>query len=557
MERHVRDLPGPVVRSIVSRARGRLIPGTNRFAAVCRSWRDETSSGNDEEGLQPLLCVHQVQPGDLEACLAWLQQHGGCVTSLSVTGPDRSYWPDEGLHGLCWPFFSRLLVAPTAFGPHLTRLELQGKDTLLPLAPHLQQLPALQHLGASTTMKYMFKKKGFFCRNADRGKRAARLPDLEQLCPQLVSLHLTVHNQLCDNGSRYYAVDARLSDLLPVGLQRLHLAGDWACIREMDCARLTHLTALDHLTLQGVIMTHQEHLAGMSRLQKLELWRSEIHPAHLPSLASKLVGYWGYGSTLCPGMLCQLTALTALAFTPCECNHGTGPEPAVNPLLSLASLRHLFISFEFLHANTLFLEGLGGLSSLRSLRISGALGPSVLEQVAGATQLTHLGLGFWSNDPLPDADGPQVLQQLTGLQRLDIHSHYLVSQAEVLTALQQLTHLVVMQASNPPHGAPKVKLEDVCAAVAGRLPKLQKLVSMDWGGRDLKQASRFFGLYGEGLDKVVPSPLPGVQVLRGTLHMRDPGDMSEHAALLRPRQTRPCPHLPGVLEVVAPDQPCQ
>jgi hypothetical protein len=417
----------------------------------------------------------------------------------------------------------QLLVAPNTFAPYLTRLELQGRDTLLDLAPYLQQLPALQHLGACITLK-VGKRKGRFARAS--GRRVSALPDMDQLCPRLVSLHLTL-NTLGVLGPTIVLVPSGLSRLLPLGLEQLHLAATGLMV---DATHLTHLAALRHLTLAMTKVVHALELMDMTRLQQLELWH--LYGQDLVPLASKLVGVWESTDEISPATLSQLTGLTAL--------HMRAPiteqPPEVNPLLSLTSLRHLYIE-ELEVANSWLLEGLSSLASLRSLELVGGYPPQVLDLVGQVTQLTSLNILLFVDGSCFDAKSSWVLQQLTGLQHLQVDQAWLEACSRVWGSLQQLTQLVVWQHEHM--GDPLLTPEQLLAPLQGRGASLQHVVYLCWlpdgDGVSCEQPAQ----------EVVPCPLPGVRL---TLMC---GSMPLSYAVVRPRPVRRCPHLPGVWEVIS------
>jgi hypothetical protein len=280
------------------------------------------------------------------------------------------------------------------------------------------------------------------------GTHAAAIPDLRELCPQLVSLQLIFQVQ---DGPRYRMsldeelattdeeaeqeeegagededlegegsirdrmVYCRLGRLLPARLQQLQLKTADARSRPgVDCSLYTHLTALSSLTLDSVGMVNTEQLVGMSGLQQLKLRHIGGVVEDLPSLASKLVEVWD--CSISPATLRQLTGLTALALSAGQ--YYTAPNalrppkvPEVNPLLSLTSLRHLHIDSAYpsgrppgcprYTSNPWLLDGLDSLSNLRSMSIAGDSWLNMAEQVAAATQLTCLYAGFWSGDRCP------------------------------------------------------------------------------------------------------------------------------------------------------------
>jgi hypothetical protein len=211
---------------------------------VCHAWRNASNLKEDDEHLQLSLHLDDLDEADLATSLAWLQCHGSCVTGLSVSSSLRP----------CWSVMEQTLVAPALCSSQLTRLELVASDTLLPLAPHLPKLPCLQLLQASITARVQQQQQqeglALFCTSA--GGHVDELPDIGELCPQLVRLHLNVQD-----GSRGVPtlatllagppiVEHRLSQLLPSNLQELRLV---ARELRLDCADLLLLTAVTKLSI--------------------------------------------------------------------------------------------------------------------------------------------------------------------------------------------------------------------------------------------------------------------------------------------------------------------
>jgi hypothetical protein len=225
------DLIHVATRIIISRALPRCIPGTNKFALVCRSWCEASNSRAFDEQLQLFLDPDNITERDLRSCLAWLQQHGSCVGGLTA---DCLYEH--------WPSIEQALFRPTVFSSNLTHLDL-GDTNLLSLLPHLQQLPPLRHLGMYISC-VTTSDPWQLC----DGNSVAEVPDLGLLCPQLVSLHLVAVPHA--RGPQGYYEDhhahPQLLLLLPDSLQRLHVEAEhftW------QGPHFTHLSALVHLTL--------------------------------------------------------------------------------------------------------------------------------------------------------------------------------------------------------------------------------------------------------------------------------------------------------------------
>jgi hypothetical protein len=510
--KYMQDLPHPAVRSIIQRARARCIPGSNRFALVCRAWRD-AGAEDDEDQLQLLLDLDNLKQADLESSMGWLQRHGTCVTGLSM----------DGIYVSCWPVMEQLLVAPCM---HLTSLALVGQDTLLPLAPHLQQLPSLRHLRASICHGRDWQGQMYW----GHQKKVADPPDLGQLCPGLHSLHLTLDRSGCSEASDM--VHTRLSCLLPAKVQQLHLTLNRFSV---DAALFTCLTAVRHLTLDTTRLEHKDRLHHMTQLQQLEIWRllpGGAGTLDVALLASKLVGLWNCGLVIPATALAQLTSLRALALPSLSCITWSGQQDdrGVNPLLSLTSLRHVQLGF----ADRGLLAGLSSLSSLRRLGVSLQIAPEMLELVGQVTQLTALDLWLPYMASDEHAVNLRVLQQLTSLQHLLINQAWLPACSRQLGSLQQVTQLVVRQGPRDP--APPV--EEVLAPLQRHSGSLQHVLFIQWLGH-----SSPVSWYGQPPQEVLPSPLPGVRVTISSSYK------ASGLHIPRQRSIRPCPHLPGVWEL--------
>jgi hypothetical protein len=414
----------------------------------------------------------------------------------------------------------QLLVTPCSFGSHLTRLELDGEDTLRPLAPHLQKLPLLQHLRTSITYKVQQEE------GAEGGtpvEQDAAPPDLSDICPHLVSLDLRVTTEDPLQPPTFLP-HAWLACLLPEGLQQLKLYA-----RHVDCAHLTHLTAVRQLSLEGWSIRHTSELLGMSRLQQLELDFKVVRGDLLP-LASKMVGL--YCTNDFPATtLSQLVELTALTWWPAA---HPGAAPDVNPLLSLTSLRRLAV----MDANGLscrVLEGLASLSGMRSISLNVTFSAQALDLVGQVTQLTSLELStLYAQPELQHSSKSHMVQQLTNLRRLTIDQAWLQACGSELASLQQLTQLVVIQDIE----APLLEPPALVALLSPQPASLQHVVYVT-----MQPQGRRYDVPGDSRVEVVPSPLPGVRV--SCAYCCEPLEQK-----LWPHCLHPCPHLPGVFEVV-------
>jgi hypothetical protein len=266
----ISDLPEIAVQHILRRARGRCIAGTSRYARVCRRWRD---AEEEAEPLQLFMHLDHLSKADLARASNWLCKHGQTVDVLVVQ--EHLDYKNHSFTVSAW-FVS---VAPAL--RNLRRLEVAGIDTLVGLAPVLQQLPYLQHLEATVHLSYhpqdgcaaagigsqvppgtfgKFTTAGTPLGRLERLKRPwerqerpwDEVPDMQHLCPQLTSLHLMLQTR-----GRGLRIDPRVSRLVTPQLQQLKLINgpSWGCTRPTDLpilctSSLVHLSALQQLTLE-------------------------------------------------------------------------------------------------------------------------------------------------------------------------------------------------------------------------------------------------------------------------------------------------------------------
>jgi hypothetical protein len=244
------DLPAAAVRLITRYARTRYIPGTNRYARVCRSWRDASIDSEDQEQLELVLALEGLPLDTFTNSARWLAQHGSCVTSLQVTYDSATA-----------PLFQQLPLS-TAPLASLARLEVDGPDSLVALAPALPHLVALTHLRASI---------GFIGSALDPPDMYSADRPLQQLCPGLKSLRLAVD---CRVPGVVQVAETPLAGLLPAGLEQLHMhRGRLTCTVgkiAVNSAALTSLTALRCLTLMGLV-ADPDPLFHMPALVQLDL----------------------------------------------------------------------------------------------------------------------------------------------------------------------------------------------------------------------------------------------------------------------------------------------
>jgi hypothetical protein len=443
------QLPEIAVQQIVRAARGCSIPGTNKYARVCRQWRDVSEEG---EPLQLFMNLSHLSDKDLARATSWLARHGQHVDVLVIEA------------AMCLPQRHVDLVASAAQAlANLRRLEVTGCVSLFDLEPYLQYLPQLQHLGAEigvSTSPYAPVYSSPMHDNCNGSPSSCEdgwedPPLLQQLCPQLTSLDLTLQA----SGQRA-SVLSDLSWLLNPGLQQLTLIDKYSAMRssvELYASSLGHLSALRQLTLEGVVLraddwevaewqgTDEQEAQGLGALQELRVYHphSDLERDHdLVHLAHKLVDYEvqvGFQGHV--GVLTSYVHLTRLVLT------GSLPAEFAAVLPALTALQELGLQCS-LRCNVVdVVQQVAGMAQLRSLQLDGCVDDvaEVASCLAHCRQLTSLGLLVTALDK-PAGEPPYIgaLQQLTGLRRLTVYGQLLLcQQGSWLAALSQLTCLYV------------------------------------------------------------------------------------------------------------------
>jgi hypothetical protein len=282
-------------------------------------------------------------------------------------------------------------------------------------------------------------------------------PLLQQLCPQLTSLDLTL--QVCDQKP---SVLPDLSWLLSPGLQQLTLIDKYSAMQssvELYASSLGHLSALRQLTLEGVVLraddwdvaesqgTDEQEVQGLGALQELRVYHPHSDVERDPDLvhlAHKLVDYEvqvGFRDEV--GVLTSYVHLTRLVLT------GSLPAEAAAVLPALTALQELGLQCYSQPSVVDVVQQVAGMAQLRSLQLQGCVEEvaEVTSCLAHCTQLTSLGLLVTALDE-PAGEPPYIgaLQQLTGLRRLTVYGQLLLcQQGSWLAALSQLTCLYVRQ----------------------------------------------------------------------------------------------------------------
>jgi hypothetical protein len=557
---HCSELPQIAVDSILRRARGRIIGGTNKYARVCRQWRD---AGEDPESLQLLLDLDHLSIEDLSTAASWLSMHGQHVNTLVLQ--------DVGVYWL-------RKAAPALV--QLQRLEISATDELEQLVPVLQGLPQLQHLAVSLKMsrsEYLASWKkprrpligwpttGMFLTSAKHPK--GWVPDMQQLCPQLTSLHLTV-----ESAAAGLKMPSSVSQLLPSRLQQLTVANGYEEGGEpvLCASSLVHLSALQQLTLDGVVLRLEEPDEADKALQSVlvpqQLQCQQLRVYHpctalkddtvLVPLASKLVDYEVCVDEQDTSALTSFVHLTRLVL------HGELPVGTAAAVAALTGLQELGLHGDVDMSTASVVKQAAGMAQLRSLQLVGSSDSDadVACCLAQCTQLTGLVLVLEgpAEEEEPAAGGPWVaaLQQLTGLRTLTVHEWFMrCEQSAWLAALTQLTSLCV-------------KLDGVVPAGQGwweQSREQRQLDTLQLYHAEAQQRMAQLQSWPVALQQVIfwasPdwycssfTPMCWQQVGPSGRQVTVWVESQDAMAAGWARPLRPCPHLPGVWELQGPAQ---
>lgn len=598
-----KDLPDLALNRIEQLVRPRIILGTNKYARVCRRWR-EASSNSSSEDLDPLqlfLDLRQMAPEDSSQASSWMAMHGQHVAALVIEAwtaeAQRLYWLPAAAAGLM----------------RLRRVEVHHEHSLALLAPALRQLPQLQHLEASVAVRcapseQVHVQEGALPEGAvldsvflnQHGAVLEDVPDLHQLCPQLTTLHLHMEEVESEWCGRHVDLqpDARLPRLLPAGLQELKLRLSYTYCKRwvVHSTSLVHLTALQRLMLDYMRLSMQEEgaLAPLTALQQLTLHMVEGHGPGLATLAqdlsslqqlrilepasiadsesivqqleSKVVEYhpwaedWAAAAT-------RFVRLTQLAFTIASAS--VGGDPGV--LAALSCLQELRLHCTFWGDDGLTLplvQQAAGMSQLRSLQLDGftARGAELSTCLAQCTQLTSLVLtmssiiGYVRSANCP---WPAALRHLTGLRRLEVPSEVL--QQEEGTWLAPLGALTYLCIELPPWCAPR-DFEGTYEAELqlrrqwrdAQYPMAQQLLQQvqEWPA-SVQQVVLGFSDMVDGfvMPRCWQHTLPGPEARQFAVWLE--GDFVLHSFWVAQHWARPfspCPHLAGVWELQGKDE---
>jgi hypothetical protein len=427
-------------------ARPWIIPGTNRFARVCQRWRE--ASNDSEDVFQLLVDLPYMSEASISKASAWLSMYGQQVDVLVLLARPLSL-PEQAASMQKLQWFPAAAPAMS----HLTWLEVHSLDSLMMLAPVLGQLPQLKQLAAQVTMsrycpgKEEHAEVGEQAEVEDEGGKGGvfvdternvwkEVPDLTQVCPRLVNLHL----HLTVDPGRHLLVDHRLARLLPVHLQQLVLTG--ARNTAVRVSSLAHLSAVQQLTLRGVAVKGSagrlaQQLEALQQFRVTGPYAHHGHDSFVVHLAPKVTEY-GLFAHCGVGVLVQLSCLTRLTLG--SVNESTeGTADAVGQLTGLQELALLGCATPGVAR---VLQQAAGMSSLRHLELGvisrGRRYAAVMAASLGqCTQLTSVQL----LDTPPEC--VRALQQLSGLRGLTVQASLLLAQGGTwLAPLTNLSRLV-------------------------------------------------------------------------------------------------------------------
>jgi hypothetical protein len=353
------DLPEIAVLQILRRARGRSIAGTNKYARVCRQWRDA------EDGVEPLqLFVDHIHmsEADLSRAASWLSMHGQCVDVLVARMG----------YALVDPLCSLVNAAPAL--RNLKHLEVvTGRTLLQQLVPVLRQLPQLQHLAAGIYMsQHPGPNHAWVTGTASQLDPGQQVPHMRELCPQLTSLTLAVHPVGGD-----IKINNGFLHLFSPRLQQSYLINCSTTMNVSLCASgVGHLSALEQLTLNGVDVNEQgacKLARELRALQQLRMYYQKYDDAGTwAHLAPKLTEYdvWLCNGGWVPALfsadvLSSCVHLTRLVLD------GQLPRGTADALAALTGLRELGLIPGRGDTTVEVVQQVAGMAQLRSLQLKG------------------------------------------------------------------------------------------------------------------------------------------------------------------------------------------
>jgi hypothetical protein len=419
------------------------------------------------------------------------------------------------------------------------------------LAPVLDKLPQLKHLGAQVELGTTWvSERAMFLPMSGPGPWE-EVPDMQQLCPQLTSLHLRLD---VESHIIRRMVDERLSQLLPRSLQRFELVTTDDCHARLQPHSLMHVTGLQQLTLDGVVLMAEGAdmlVQRLGLLQRLELWEDESaidEEGLMLQLAPKVTGYWKFirGGAVEFTSFIRVRPMVHLRTLMLGWEGRSLPEGIATTLAALTALQRLSLDGGGLGgALAGVLMQVGSMSALRSLRLKGyaeylrsdsstsafSSGLAQCVQLTALTLLVAVQAGFSvKREFVP------VPQQLAGLRRLVVPASEVGHEASMWLA--PFTHLTCLGVQVP--GAQPTDF----VVLQGPVSQLQA-----WPAA-LQQVLYAVGSTRSGLESFKPAWCPTTPgAPRDALHVSVWVEGQGWEADGRVQPLRPCPHLPNVWEV--------
>jgi hypothetical protein len=358
---------------------------------VCSQWL-KASSIDEEQDLQLFMDLSHMSWDDYVRASGWVAMHGPAVATLALKASKSEVGWCRGLT----PGLTRL-----------RRLDLDQPASLSHVAPVLRRLPQLQHLAAGINLAADpdqavgapgTARRGLFVYDRLRPKLSLwEAPDLQQLCPKLITLRLTF-----DKTHGALEMDTQLPRLLPASLQQLSLAApSLAHDVFLQSSSLAHLSALQQLTLENLLVAGQgpggvaEDLGALQQLQQLRL----SHPVDwvlddswvqlVPKITSLGVHALIEGVV---EVLPHLVHLTHLALSVgVAADKARVPEGIEEALAALTNLQSLVLGCTINNSLVPVLEQVAAMPTLRSLQLEGCVeSPAALGVLGHSTQLTSL-----------------------------------------------------------------------------------------------------------------------------------------------------------------------
>jgi hypothetical protein len=378
---------------------------------------------------------------------------------------------------------------------------------------------------------------------------------MQELCPQLTSLALTLRPLGWCN-----RITPGVSQLFCSGLQQLSVAYE-RCSNPglvLCGSSLVHLSALQQLTLDGVVLEQQgaeqvaQQLGPLQQLRMFHAGSTDIvdEVAALLHLAPSLVDYDVFVDGQDVSVLASCQHLTRLLLNwEEELSQGTA-----EALAALTGLRELGLSGRMGHNALMIMQQAAGMAQLRSLQLDGfsEKGSELCTCLAQCTQLTSLVMLAFDGGSC----GPWVsaVQQLTGLRCLMVREQLLAwEQGRWLAPLTALTRLYAQL--HEIHGAPywgedkQLQQQSQQHRMQVYQSRAQQLLAgvQQWPGKLRTVIVQPRDHYVSRCLKPMAWQL--TPVAQGSVQVTAWLEGQNSCAAGWARPLRPCPHLPGVWEL--------